>query len=308
MRCVTLDDSAPREVNWILEVPTPGGGLVRARMRPATAWSRRQRCGWPTGESCRSVRVTGRLPAPFGISSAAKAAMAAVMDAYRMELRPHGVDVVIAEPYSMRTGGPTWSASPQAWRKPDVTYTARRSRRSAMVSTALQMNAASRTTYSMSYASESSAWRRSGGRRAITLGIGPLTHSHSPIQARNRPRWLSAATAARRSCRSGGLCCLRRAPRPFVRAGTSARSGRAAVVAGQGRRSREARAADHFNGPSTWIWIPVAAASKATRVRTRSGPLVSFIEIGSSPHPDASSTASTPWEAVDRTRSRSPSP
>ena len=59
------------------------------------------------GRIVQIASVTGRLPVPFaGVSSAAKAAMEALMDAYRMELRPQGVDVVIAEPYSMRTGGP----------------------------------------------------------------------------------------------------------------------------------------------------------------------------------------------------------
>lgn len=51
--------------------------------------------------------VTGRLPLPFaGVSSAAKASLEAFVDAYRLELRPFGVDVIIAEPGNMRTGGP----------------------------------------------------------------------------------------------------------------------------------------------------------------------------------------------------------
>jgi NAD(P)-dependent dehydrogenase (short-subunit alcohol dehydrogenase family) len=55
--------------------------------------------------------VTGRLPLPFaGVSSAAKAALEALVDAYRLELRPHGIDVVIAEPGNMRTGGPAKAA------------------------------------------------------------------------------------------------------------------------------------------------------------------------------------------------------
>jgi NAD(P)-dependent dehydrogenase (short-subunit alcohol dehydrogenase family) len=56
--------------------------------------------------------VTGRLPLPFaGVSSAAKAALEAFVDAYRLELRPHGIDVVIAEPGNMRTGGPAKAAA-----------------------------------------------------------------------------------------------------------------------------------------------------------------------------------------------------
>jgi NAD(P)-dependent dehydrogenase (short-subunit alcohol dehydrogenase family) len=51
--------------------------------------------------------VTGRLPLPFaGVSSAAKAALEALVDAYRLELKPLGVDIIIAEPGNMRTGGP----------------------------------------------------------------------------------------------------------------------------------------------------------------------------------------------------------
>jgi hypothetical protein len=33
------------------------------------------------------------------------------VDAYRLELRPHGIDVVIAEPGNMRTGGPAKAAA-----------------------------------------------------------------------------------------------------------------------------------------------------------------------------------------------------
>jgi NAD(P)-dependent dehydrogenase (short-subunit alcohol dehydrogenase family) len=50
--------------------------------------------------------VTGRFPLPFaGVSSAAKASLEAFVDAYRLELRPFGVDMIIAEPGNMRTAG-----------------------------------------------------------------------------------------------------------------------------------------------------------------------------------------------------------
>ena len=56
--------------------------------------------------------VTGRLPLPFaGVSSAAKAALEAFVDAYRLELRPHGVAIMIAEPGNMRTAGPAKAAA-----------------------------------------------------------------------------------------------------------------------------------------------------------------------------------------------------
>lgn len=56
--------------------------------------------------------VSGRLSLPFaGVSGAAKASLEAFADAYRLELRPHGVDFIIAEPGNMRTGGPAKAAA-----------------------------------------------------------------------------------------------------------------------------------------------------------------------------------------------------
>ncbi|HEX3612602.1 MAG TPA: SDR family NAD(P)-dependent oxidoreductase [Sporichthyaceae bacterium] len=51
--------------------------------------------------------MTGRLPLPFnGPSSASKAALEAFADVYRGELKPFGVDFVMAQPGNMATGGP----------------------------------------------------------------------------------------------------------------------------------------------------------------------------------------------------------
>jgi NAD(P)-dependent dehydrogenase (short-subunit alcohol dehydrogenase family) len=56
--------------------------------------------------------MTGRFPLPFsGPSSASKATMEAFSDVYRIELRPSGVDFVMAQPGNMVTGGPAKTAA-----------------------------------------------------------------------------------------------------------------------------------------------------------------------------------------------------
>jgi NAD(P)-dependent dehydrogenase (short-subunit alcohol dehydrogenase family) len=56
--------------------------------------------------------MTGRFPLPFdGPSSASKAALEAVADVYRSELRPFGVEFVLAQAGNMRTGGPAKTAA-----------------------------------------------------------------------------------------------------------------------------------------------------------------------------------------------------
>lgn len=55
---------------------------------------------------------TASLPLPFnGPSGASKAAMEVFADAYRAELKPFGVDVVVAVAGNMRTGGPAKTAA-----------------------------------------------------------------------------------------------------------------------------------------------------------------------------------------------------
>ncbi|MFD5162000.1 SDR family NAD(P)-dependent oxidoreductase [Streptomyces hawaiiensis] len=55
--------------------------------------------------------MTGRFPVPFnGPSSASKAALEAIADLYRAELKPFGIDVVMAQAGNMRTGGPAKSS------------------------------------------------------------------------------------------------------------------------------------------------------------------------------------------------------
>ena len=56
--------------------------------------------------------MTGRFPLPFsGPSSASKATMEAFADVYRMELKPLGIDFVMAQPGNMLTGGPAKTAA-----------------------------------------------------------------------------------------------------------------------------------------------------------------------------------------------------
>ncbi|MEU9919336.1 SDR family NAD(P)-dependent oxidoreductase [Streptomyces sp. NPDC051001] len=56
--------------------------------------------------------MTGRFPIPFnGPSSASKAALEAIADLYRAELKPFGIDVVMAQAGNMRTGGPAKSSA-----------------------------------------------------------------------------------------------------------------------------------------------------------------------------------------------------
>jgi NAD(P)-dependent dehydrogenase (short-subunit alcohol dehydrogenase family) len=56
--------------------------------------------------------MTGRFPLPFnGPSSASKAALEALADVYRGELKPFGVDFVLAQAGNMRTGGPAKTAA-----------------------------------------------------------------------------------------------------------------------------------------------------------------------------------------------------
>jgi NAD(P)-dependent dehydrogenase (short-subunit alcohol dehydrogenase family) len=55
---------------------------------------------------------TASLPLPFnGASGASKAAMDVFATVYRAELKPFGVDVVVAVPGNMRTGGPAKTAA-----------------------------------------------------------------------------------------------------------------------------------------------------------------------------------------------------
>ncbi len=55
---------------------------------------------------------TASLPLPFnGPSGASKAAMEVLATVYRAELKPFGIDVVIATPGNMRTGGPAKTAA-----------------------------------------------------------------------------------------------------------------------------------------------------------------------------------------------------
>jgi NAD(P)-dependent dehydrogenase (short-subunit alcohol dehydrogenase family) len=56
--------------------------------------------------------MTGRFPVPFsGPSSASKAAMEAIADVYRIELKPFGVDFVLVQPGNLLTGGPAKTAA-----------------------------------------------------------------------------------------------------------------------------------------------------------------------------------------------------
>jgi NAD(P)-dependent dehydrogenase (short-subunit alcohol dehydrogenase family) len=56
--------------------------------------------------------MTGRFPLPFnGPSSASKAAFEAFADVYRSELKPFGVEFVLAQAGNMRTSGPAKTAA-----------------------------------------------------------------------------------------------------------------------------------------------------------------------------------------------------
>jgi NAD(P)-dependent dehydrogenase (short-subunit alcohol dehydrogenase family) len=56
--------------------------------------------------------MTATLPLPFnGPSGSSKAALEVIATIYRAELKPFGVDVVIAAPGNMRTGGPAATAA-----------------------------------------------------------------------------------------------------------------------------------------------------------------------------------------------------
>jgi NAD(P)-dependent dehydrogenase (short-subunit alcohol dehydrogenase family) len=56
--------------------------------------------------------MTGRFPIPFnGPSSASKATLEAFADIYRAELKPFGVDFVIAQAGNLLTGGPAKTAA-----------------------------------------------------------------------------------------------------------------------------------------------------------------------------------------------------
>jgi len=56
--------------------------------------------------------MTGRFPIPFnGPSSASKAALEAFADIYRAELKPFGIDFVIAQAGNLLTGGPAKTAA-----------------------------------------------------------------------------------------------------------------------------------------------------------------------------------------------------
>ena len=56
--------------------------------------------------------ISGRFPVPFdGPSSASKAALEAIVDIYRNELRPFGIDIVMVQAGNMLTGGPAKTAA-----------------------------------------------------------------------------------------------------------------------------------------------------------------------------------------------------
>jgi NAD(P)-dependent dehydrogenase (short-subunit alcohol dehydrogenase family) len=56
--------------------------------------------------------MTGRFPLPFnGPSSSSKAALEAIADIYRSELKPFGVQFVLAQAGNMVTGGPAKTAA-----------------------------------------------------------------------------------------------------------------------------------------------------------------------------------------------------
>ena len=56
--------------------------------------------------------MTGRFPLPFnGPSSASKATLEALADVYRAELKPFGVQFVLAQPGNLVTGGPAKTAA-----------------------------------------------------------------------------------------------------------------------------------------------------------------------------------------------------
>jgi NAD(P)-dependent dehydrogenase (short-subunit alcohol dehydrogenase family) len=56
--------------------------------------------------------MTGRFPLPFnGPSSSTKAALEAIADVYRAELKPFGVHFVVAQAGNMVTGGPAKTAA-----------------------------------------------------------------------------------------------------------------------------------------------------------------------------------------------------
>jgi NAD(P)-dependent dehydrogenase (short-subunit alcohol dehydrogenase family) len=56
--------------------------------------------------------MTGRFPLPFnGPSSASKATLEALADVYRSELKPFGVQFVLAQPGNLVTGGPAKTAA-----------------------------------------------------------------------------------------------------------------------------------------------------------------------------------------------------
>jgi NAD(P)-dependent dehydrogenase (short-subunit alcohol dehydrogenase family) len=56
--------------------------------------------------------LSGRFPLPYdGPSSASKAALEALADIYRIELKPFGIDFVLVQAGNMRTGGPAKTAA-----------------------------------------------------------------------------------------------------------------------------------------------------------------------------------------------------
>ncbi len=86
------------------EVNVFGGLAVINAFLPALRKSR--------GRIVQIGAMTGRFPIPFnGPSSASKATLEAFADIYRAELKPFGIDFVIAQAGNLLTGGPAKTAA-----------------------------------------------------------------------------------------------------------------------------------------------------------------------------------------------------
>jgi NAD(P)-dependent dehydrogenase (short-subunit alcohol dehydrogenase family) len=86
------------------EVNVFGGLAVINAFLPALRQSR--------GRIVAIGAMTGRFPLPFnGPSSSSKAALEAIADIYRSELKPFGVQFVLVQAGNMMTGGPAKTAA-----------------------------------------------------------------------------------------------------------------------------------------------------------------------------------------------------